>query len=226
MKNQTKIIIVGVSLATVLIFVIVGIVGINVPFSSTLFGAKEEISEENGVALNGSLAPEVDAILKKKTALIEDLVRDPIIVNAVLRANEENRDLSQEDILEIDERWRSEGGVSDELIQTFLTNETAFRLIEFQEEFPGFSEIFITDERGLNVGQTNKTTDFYQADENWWVESYNEGSGKVFYGPIEFDESAQAEAISLYVPVRNPETNATIGVAKAVLSVAAIKIEL
>ncbi|MEK7090191.1 MAG: hypothetical protein AAB930_01245, partial [Patescibacteria group bacterium] len=108
----------------------------------------------------------------------------------------------------------------------FQEDPAAHKLIEFQEENPAFSEIFITDKFGLNVAQTNKTSDFYQADEEWWTGSYNDGKGREYHGAIEFDESAQAEAISVYIPVFDAESGELIGIAKAVLNIAAIKLEL
>ena len=79
---------------------------------------------------------------------------------------------------------------------------------------------------GLNAGQTNKTTDYYQADEDWWIGAYNSGKGKASHGTIEFDESAQTEAISLYIPVMDGINNKAIGVIKAVVSITAIKMDL
>ena len=171
------------------------------------------------------LAPEVEAVLERKISLVAELMADPVIVDGVQRANQEHEEISLEEILELDEKWRNTEGV-DEFIAGFLDNDVAHALIEFQEQYPGFSEIFIADAYGLNVGQTNKTTDFYQADEDWWIGAYDEGKGRAFYGVIEFDESAQAEAISLYVPVLDLRDKKAIGVAKAVVSIAAIKMEL
>ena len=170
-------------------------------------------------------APEVEEVLAKRMRLIVKLLEDPVIVEAVRAANREHQDITLQEILLVDAKWQTTPGI-DEFINQFLTNEVALKLIEFQEEYPGFSEIFVTDEKGLNVGQTNKTTDYYQADEAWWIGGYQSGAGKRFHGSIEFDESAQAEAISLYAPVIDPETRRAIGVAKAVLSIASIKFEL
>lgn len=175
--------------------------------------------------LQESLAPEIKAILDKKISLIETLLEDPVIVNNLRKANEEQKGLSLDEIMRLDKRWRESKGV-DDFIRPFLSNEVALKLLEFQEANPGFSEIFITGERGVNVGQTNKTTDYYQADEDWWVEAYNSGKGKASHGPIEFDESARVEAISLYVPIMDTSEKKAIGVAKAVLHITAIKSEL
>ena len=73
---------------------------------------------------------------------------------------------------------------------------------------------------------TNKTSDYYQADEDWWIQSYNEGQGKTFHGAIEYDESAKAEAIPLYMPIMDPDTNKAIGVMKVIIDITAIKMEL
>ena len=36
---------------------------------------------------------------------------------------------------------------------------------------------------------SNKTTDFYQADETWWQAAFAGGSGKDFLGEVELDKS-------------------------------------
>lgn len=172
-----------------------------------------------------TLSKEVETILDKKALLIEGLVADPLIISEVKKTNEANKDLSSVQILELDQGWRKSVG-NDDFIGSFLVNGVAVKLVEFQRVNPGFREIFVTDEHGLNVGQTNKTTDYYQADEEWWIRAYNSGEGRAYHGLVEFDESAQTEAISLYVPIRDPDTARVIGVAKAVLSITAIKAEL
>ncbi len=171
------------------------------------------------------LSEEVEAILDKKALLVEGLVSGPVIISEVKKTNQANEGLSLSRILELDQRWRKTEG-TDSFISPFLTNAVAVKVLEFQKSNFGFREIFVTDERGLNVGQTNKTTDYYQADEEWWIRAYNSGEGKTYHGLVEFDESAQTEAISLYVPIRDPDTARVIGVTKAVLSTAAIKAEL
>ena len=178
-----------------------------------------------GEYVNTVFVPEVEEILDDKIAMIAVLVQDRVIVSEVRKSNERNKNLSLQDILKLDKQWR-EAPNDDNFIQGFLNNAVAVRLIEFQNTSAGFPEIFVVDMYGLNVGQTNKTTDFYQADEDWWVRSYNKGAGLAFHGPIEFDESAQKVAIALYVPVVDPTTNRVIGVTKAIVDIASIKSEL
>jgi len=51
-------------------------------------------------------------------------------------------------------------------------------------------------------------------------------NGRSYYGEIEYDESAMAEAISIYIPVIDPDIKKAIGVIKAACDITAIKMEL
>ncbi len=179
--------------------------------------------ETGGIQIEFS--KEVESILKAKADMLRPVLMQSIVFEEVGVSNQKNKNLSIEEILALDEKFQSSNG-NGHFAEQFLTNRTAKTLIEFQEDNPAFSEIFITDKFGLNVAQTNKTSDFYQADEKWWVDSFNDGRGKEHHGLIEFDESAQAEAISLYIPIIDPATEEAVGIAKAVVSIASIKMEL
>ena len=141
------------------------------------------------------------------------------------KSNEKNKNLSASDIADLDKKWQEAEGI-DDFIKPYITNDCALYLVSFQDSNDVFSEIFITDVKGLIIWETNKTSDFYQADEDWWVQTYNNGTGNEFYGKIEYDESSRSEAIPVYVPVFDPETNVVIGVIKAVCDITAIKLEL
>jgi hypothetical protein len=168
---------------------------------------------------------EVKQILEKKKVVIENLAKDPLIIKAVKETNERNRNITMPEILRLDEKWQKTEGL-DEFIKSFIINECGRYLVEFQEANEVFSEIFITDEKGLIVGETNKTSDYLQAVEDWWIKAFNKGNGMSYYGVLEYDKSSRTEAISLYVPVRDLETKKVIGIIKAVCDITAIKMEL
>jgi hypothetical protein len=169
------------------------------------------------------LAPEVEAVLTQKTEILTELAADASIVNAVRVSNEKNKLISEDEIQRMDAEWQASKTVTSFIAQ-FMSNPTALQLVAFQKIHPEFKEIFVTDASGLNVGQTDKTSDYYQADESWWLDSYDNGRGSVSHGSIEFDESSQTEAISLYVPVM--DGGKAIGVFKGVLDLSAISDEL
>ena len=168
---------------------------------------------------------ELEQLLGKKIELLKNIATNPQIIEIIKKFNKKNQKISISDFLKDDKKWKETKGIND-FIKPFIINECAQFLIEFQEQYDEFPEIFITDEKGLIVGETNKTSDYYQADEQWWIEAYNDGIGKIYYGVIEYDESAHAEAIPIYIPVMDSQDKKAIGVIKAVCDITAIKMEL
>jgi len=151
--------------------------------------------------------------------LIESFAENKEIVEELKVGNEAHSDLTDEEILSMDAEWRSTDVTSKQKIDLH-SNEASSLLVDIQNMEPKFAEIFITDAYGLNIAQTNVTTDYYQADESWWVEAYNNGAG--FYGDIEFDESAQKWSVPIYTNLEN-ENGEVIGVVKALLDTSKIR---
>jgi hypothetical protein len=176
-------------------------------------------------AAQPALGDDIEQLLTKKAQLVAGLVGDPVIVEAVRESNRLNQGLSMQRIQELDKKWMAAAG-EDQWVGSFMTNPAAKRLSEFQKSHAGFAEVFVADAKGLNVCQTNKTSDYYQADEDWWVVAFNDGKGKTHRSRIEYDESSRTRAISIYVPVMDPERAVAIGVCKAVVDLDALGQEL
>lgn len=45
---------------------------------------------------------------------------------------------------------------------------------------PEYAEIFVMDNQGANVAMSDKTSDYWQGDEDKFVRSFAGGEGKVF----------------------------------------------
>jgi hypothetical protein len=135
---------------------------------------------------------ELKQVLDNKIELLQNIAKDPRIIEKVKISNSNNRDFNLSEILETDKKWRETEGL-DDFIKSLLTNKSAQYLIDFQEKHD---------------------------------EAYNQGTGNTFYGKIEYDESAIAESIPIYIPVIDPGINKAIGVIKAVCDITAIKMEL
>ena len=81
--------------------------------------------------------------------------------------------------------------------------------------YPLLAEIFVTNKFGVNVAQTNKTTDYYQADEEWWQVAKRDG---LFVGDVSYEQSSQI--LSTDIAVRINDANGDfIGVITAVLNI-------
>jgi hypothetical protein len=67
------------------------------------------------------------------------------------------------------------------------------------------------DNKGLNVGQSDVTSDYWQGDEAKWQKTYSVGPAAVFVDKIEQDESTQKFQTQVSISVVDPAGGAVIG---------------
>ncbi|MFZ5857288.1 MAG: GAF domain-containing protein [Chloroflexota bacterium] len=130
----------------------------------------------------------------------------------------------QAEIAELDEQWVKADQANnnqDTLVVSRLNNDTATVLNEYKASFPENAEVFITDKYGALVAATNRTSDYYQADEEWWQIAYNDGAGDVYIGQIVYDESIKEYAIIIAIPLFSAESEKVIGVLRTTVSIQA-----
>jgi signal transduction histidine kinase len=82
-------------------------------------------------------------------------------------------------------------GPEDEPLRACLTNDIARRWQSVARSERRFSEVMVTDVTGRLVAATNKTTDYFQADEEWWQKCFDGGRGRVLISDVKLDESAR-----------------------------------
>ncbi|MEI8311967.1 MAG: SpoIIE family protein phosphatase [Verrucomicrobiota bacterium] len=119
----------------------------------------------------------------------------------------------------LDARWASLPEDAPE-VAACLQNDLARQLREFQKRNPNFAEIIVTDQLGRLIAATNKTSDYWQADELWWQEAAATKAGAAYVEGLEFDESSGTHSISLSVPLFDPRhPDKPVGILKGVLNV-------
>jgi GAF domain-containing protein/HAMP domain-containing protein len=117
-----------------------------------------------------------------------------------------------------DEQWRTARD-TDLLVQARLDprfSPIAAELLEFRELFPAHVEIMVTDRYGGLVAATNRTSDYYQADETWWQATFNKGQGGSYIGQPEIDESSATLGLTIAVPVYSQDQRQLVGVVKSI----------
>jgi hypothetical protein len=100
--------------------------------------------------------------------------------------------LSQEEIEKLDKQWVAERKSDDKpLIASTLSNPLSVYLSRMQGKSLGlFAEIFVMDDKGLNVGQSSITSDFWQGDEAKFEKTFPVASDAVFIDEPEWDKDA------------------------------------
>lgn len=129
------------------------------------------------------------------------------IVKAVREQNASKFDLVV--VNELDKKWK-DLSAEDQAITALLNNDCATALKNMVKSFPYIHEAFVMDRNGALVCMTNKTSDYWQADEEKFKRSYAAGKGAIFVDKVRFDVSTQMYLVQISVPVQ--EENQTIGV--------------
>jgi hypothetical protein len=150
-----------------------------------------------------------DRIVQQHLAGLQRIAADPMVVDAVLKANAANHQ-SQAEIDQTDTQWRETQGIDSPLVSQCLNNPCAKMLKQVQQTHPEYLELFVMDDKGCNVALSNKTSDYWQGDEAKWIESFNHGQGKIFVDDIQYDQSTRAYVVQISLPVFDKQ-GVTIG---------------
>jgi hypothetical protein len=127
---------------------------------------------------------------------IKKIAADPAVVAAVKAQNAKKVPLSE--IKKLDAAWISG--------ETKLSDETAARpcsarLQKMLNTDKQLIEAFTMDDQGANVCMSDRTSDYWQGDEDKWQKSFNGGKGAVFVDERRYDSSAGAVIVQVSVPV-------------------------
>lgn len=155
-------------------------------------------------------APQITKELEGK---IRPWLSDPAVVEAVKAQNAKTGSLSEADIDTLDKQWRAEAKAgSGPLVDEVMGNALSTFLKGKKEAAGGlYSEIFVMDAKGLNVGASDVTSDYMQGDEGKWQKTYSVGPDAVFVDDVEFDDSSKAYQSQVSATVVDPASGQAIG---------------
>lgn len=98
------------------------------------------------------------------------------------------------------------------MISEVLARALSGQLRDRKESSGGLvTEVFVMDNRGLNVGQSDVTSDLWQGDESKWSQSFGVGADAIHIGEVELDESTQSYQSQVSLAISDPETGKPIG---------------
>ncbi len=152
----------------------------------------------------------VDELVKSQ---LNSIVSDAKVVSAINAQNAKTSSLDEAAIITLDKKWRAETKAgSKPMIDGVLANDLSQHLMGVAEQSEGlFTEIFVMDAKGLNVGQSAVTSDYWQGDEAKWKKTFLAGSGAVFIDKVEEDESTQTFQTQVSLAITDPATGKPVG---------------
>jgi len=155
-------------------------------------------------------APKAQAWAEKT---LREWMKDPVVVDAVKAQNTKHAGLTPDKIDALDKQWRAETKApAKPLINEVMGNPLSAFLKKKEAEGKGLvTEIFVMDNKGLNVGQSDITSDYWQGDEAKWQKTYSVGPTAVFVDKVEKDESTQKFQTQVSISIVDPAGGAVIG---------------
>ncbi len=144
---------------------------------------------------------------------VKQWISNDVVIQAVKAQNAKHAGLSQADIDKMDQDWRAQTDAgSKPMIDAVLGNALSAYLVDQKNSAQGLvTEVFVMDNRGLNVGQSDVTSDYWQGDEAKWQKTYSAGAGAVFIDEVEMDESTQTFQSQLSMSIVDPASGDVIG---------------
>ncbi|MGL4235820.1 hypothetical protein [Tabrizicola sp.] len=138
----------------------------------------------------------------------------PELIAAINAQNALYSDLTLEDIEALDKQWRDEasGEIAGQMITSRMALPMSVWLLAQQNGTAGFvTEVFVMDNKGLNVAQSAVTSDYWQGDEDKWQLTYANGGKSINMSAVEYDESSRTYQSQVSLPVFDPATGELIG---------------
>ena len=144
---------------------------------------------------------------------IREWASRPVALIALKAQNERHKDLTEDKIIAFDEAWRAERKLDTQpLIAQLFGSPLSTYLTRIQAGSLGlYSEIFVMDAVGLNVGLSSVTSDYWQGDEGKWKKTYKAGPNAVFIDEAEFHDATKTERVQVNMTISDPETNEALG---------------
>lgn len=219
---RTKLLVGGITL----ILISVGTLGFVNDYNS-----RSNLTASSGTAIKSvadAQAAAIGNVLLQETHVLQSFALSKVVqdrVDVVNAAYGPDQTFNQQQIDTLDKQWRAADTAdnnNDPLVSAVLNSDVASELREFRDAFPENVEVFVTDKYGANVAATNRTSDYYQADEDWWQAAYNGGQGAIYIGQPEFDQSSKTFGLNLAVPLYGHGTSEVTGVLRTTLKIDSI----
>lgn len=178
---------------------------------------KKTVSLGIALAMLGAATASANEYESRLSALaqaeIAAIATSPQVIEAIRAQNVETAAYGQSQIDELDQTWRAEVGSTGQTMISEVLGRAASQYLSDQREASAglFTEIFVMDGKGLNVAQSDVTSDYWQGDEAKWQDTFGQGPGAIHISEIEEDESTQTFQSQVSMTIVDPDNGAAIG---------------
>ena len=147
---------------------------------------------------------------KEKVLFLEQLVKDPIIQNALKHSNEKEGKMSEEIRIQIyiqrEKEWTTAKDLTP-LMKSIIYNKVSDflrnNLVTHSDQFGDliYGEHILTDVYGGNIAITVKSDNYDQSRDDWWQYMLHDNKGLPFARECEFDKSADMNSEDIVIKI-------------------------
>tara|TARA_R110002074_G_scaffold394733_2_gene582307 strand:+ start:822 stop:1469 length:648 start_codon:yes stop_codon:yes gene_type:complete len=152
---------------------------------------------------------------------LRNVIASRVATISIRAQNKRYASIAQDEIDRLDKQWRAETKSDTQpLIAQLMGNPLSSYLIRKKAESLGlYTEIFVFDAKGLNVGQSSVTSDYWQGDEPKYQQTYAIGRDALLIDEPEFDDVTKSRRQQVSFPIIDPETNEMLGAATVEINI-------
>jgi hypothetical protein len=156
---------------------------------------------------------EKESIKKIVTPWLDRIRSNKEVVTAVIRQNDANKAKSANQLTKIDGQWQLAFKVGDFNFPKTIVNQTLSQVLKLfsVDSKELLSEIIVMDERGYNVAMVDMTSDYWQGDEDKFVQVYAKSERTLHFDQIKYDASSKHFQVQVSAPLLEPKTQKAIG---------------
>jgi len=146
---------------------------------------------------------------------VKKLLGQPVTVISIGASNDAHGKIDQAGIDSLDKEWKAETKAEKQpLIAEMLSSPLSNYLLYLQAQSAGlYTEMFVMDDKGLNVGQSSVTSDYWQGDEGKYQKTFQVGADAIFIDEAEFNDGDKTWRAQLNFTVVDPQSGKPIGAA-------------
>ena len=143
---------------------------------------------------------------KHKIFVLQELMKDPVIQEALIRSNQEFLSFTDEELLELKEKkpWSKPEEAPTEFQLSIINNEVADILrdnLKIESDDYGelqFPEMILTNVKGVTIASSDRTYNHVQFFEEWWIKA---SENKVLVRECGYDRSIQMNSEDIIIQI-------------------------
>jgi hypothetical protein len=154
-------------------------------------------------------------ITPKVVEAVKKLLEKPVTVISIGASNDAHAKIDQAGIDALDKEWKGETKAEKQpLIAEMLSSPLSNYLLYLQAQSAGlYTEMFVMDNKGLNVGQSSVTSDYWQGDEGKYQKTFQVGADAIFIDEAEFNDDDKTWRAQVNFTIVDPDSGKPIGAA-------------